>query len=149
MKIKVLQYNLMRDGKNYPAGSVVDLPEEEAKALVESAPKEFHFAEAALPEDSSGATAPLPDLPPGVTGVTEEEMAGEKTLEDMTMAELKEVAKEAGLCDAKSTPIGSKQQSNHLIAINITKSLTTTLFTCSTYALHPKLFSFLFEKCII
>ena len=102
MKIKVLQYNLMRDGKNYPAGSVVDLPEEEAKALVESAPKEFHFAEAALPEDSSGATAPLPDLPPGVTGVTEEEMAGEKTLEEMTMAELKEVAKEAGVTVTKS-----------------------------------------------
>ncbi len=102
MKIKVLQYNLMRDGKIYPAGSVVDLPEEEAKALVESAPKEFHFAEAALPEDSSGATAPLPDLPPGVTGVTEEEMAGEKTLEEMTMAELKEVAKEAGVTVTKS-----------------------------------------------
>ena len=102
MKIKVLQYNLMRDGKNYPAGSVVDLPEEEAKALVESAPKEFHFAEAALPEDASGATAPLPDLPSGVTGVTEEEMAGEKTLEDMTMAELKEVAKEAGVTVTKS-----------------------------------------------
>ena len=102
MKIKVLQYNLMRDGKNYPAGSVVDLPEEEAKALVESAPKEFHFAEAALPEDSSGATAPLPDLPSGVTGVTEEEMAGEKTLEEMTRAELKEVAKEAGVTVTKS-----------------------------------------------
>ena len=102
MKIKVLQYNLMRDGKNYPAGSVVDLPEEEAKALVESAPKEFHFAEAALPEDSSGATAPIPDLPSGVTGVTEEEMAGEKTLEEMTMAELKEVAKEAGVTVTKS-----------------------------------------------
>ena len=102
MKIKVLQYNLMRDGKIYPAGSVVDLPEEEAKALVESAPKEFHFAEAALPEDSSGATAPLPDLPPGVTGVTEEEMAGEKTLEEMTMAELKEAAKEAGVTVTKS-----------------------------------------------
>lgn len=102
MKIKVLQYNLMRDGKNYPAGSVVDLPEEEAKALVESAPKEFHFAEAALPEDSSGATAPLPNLPSGVTGVTEEEMAGEKTLEEMTMAELKEVAKEAGVTVTKS-----------------------------------------------
>lgn len=102
MKIKVLQYNLMRDGKIYPAGSVVDLPEEEAKSLVESAPKEFHFAEAALPEDSSGATAPLPDLPPGVTGVTEEEMAGEKTLEEMTMAELKEVAKEAGVTVTKS-----------------------------------------------
>ena len=102
MKIKVLQYNLMRDGKNYPAGSVVDLPEEEAKALVESAPKEFHFAEAALPEDSSGATASLPNLPSGVTGVTEEEMAGEKTLEDMTMAELKEVAKEAGVTVTKS-----------------------------------------------
>ena len=102
MKIKVLQYNLMRDGKIYPAGSVVDLPEEEAKALVESAPKEFHFAEAALPEDSSGATAPLPKLPSGVTGVTEEEMAGEKTLEEMTMAELKEVAKEAGVTVTKS-----------------------------------------------
>lgn len=102
MKIKVLQYNLMRDGKIYSAGSVVDLPEEEAKALVESAPKEFHFAEAALPEDSSGATAPLPNLPSGVTGVTEEEMAGEKTLEEMTMAELKEVAKEAGVTVTKS-----------------------------------------------
>ena len=102
MKIKVLQYNLMRDGKIYSAGSVVDLPEEEAKALVESAPKEFHFAEAALPEDSSGATASLPNLPSGVTGVTEEEMAGEKTLEEMTMAELKEVAKEAGVTVTKS-----------------------------------------------
>ena len=102
MKIKVLQYNLMRDGKIYPAGSVVDLPEEEAKALVESAPKEFHFAEAALPEDSSGATAPLPNLPSGITGVTEEEMAGEKTLEEMTMAELKEVAKEAGVTVTRS-----------------------------------------------
>lgn len=102
MKIKVLQYNLMRDGKIYSAGSVVDLPEEEAKALVESAPKEFHFAEAALPEDSSGATAPLPNLPSGVTGVTEEEMAGEKTLEEMTMAELKEAAKEAGVTVTKS-----------------------------------------------
>ena len=77
MKIKVLQYNLMR-------------------------PKEFHFAEAALQEDSSGATASLPNLPSGVTGVTEEEMAGEKTLEEMTMAELKEVAKETGVTVTKS-----------------------------------------------
>lgn len=95
MLIIVLRYNLMRDGKVFPAGSVVDLPEEEAKELVKSAPKEFQFAEATLPEETSGADAPLPDLPPGVTGVSEEEMEEEKTLEEMTVAELKEVARKA------------------------------------------------------
>ena len=97
MKIIVLRYNLMRNKQVFPVGSVVDLPEEEAKELVKAAPKEFQFAEVPSPEDSSGEGAPLPNFPPGVTGVTEEEMEGEKPLDEMTMAELKEVAKEVGV----------------------------------------------------
>lgn len=97
MKVAVLQFSLMRNGTVYPAGSVVDLPDEEAKQLAVSAPKEFQIVEETAPEKASGASNSSPKLPPGVEGVGEEEMSGEKTLEEMTMAELKEVAKKAGI----------------------------------------------------
>lgn len=97
MKVAVLQFNLMRNGQVFPAGSVVDLPEEEAGMLAANAPKEFRIVEETAPKKSSGAKTSEPELPPGVEGVDEEEMAGEKTLEEMSVAELKEVAKKAGI----------------------------------------------------
>ncbi|MBO5604962.1 MAG: hypothetical protein J5915_06220 [Acidaminococcaceae bacterium] len=97
MRIAVLQFNLMRDGQVFPAGSVVDVPGEEAKQLVKAAPKEFQIVEETAPENASGAGDSDKELPPGVEGVAEEEMSGEKTLEEMTVAELKEVAKKAGI----------------------------------------------------
>ena len=97
MKVAVLQFSLMRDGTVYPAGSVVDLPDEEAKQLVEAAPKEFQIVEETAPAKTSGDGNSDLKLPPGVKAVDESELEDEKTLEEMTVAELKEVAKKAGI----------------------------------------------------
>lgn len=102
MKIVILKYSLLHNGREYKAGDIVDLPEEEAKELVKTAPKEFQLIAEPGTEDITKPADSVPDLPPGVKGVDEEEMAGEKTLEEMTVAELKEVAKKGGVDISKA-----------------------------------------------
>lgn len=63
MKIKVEKFTLQRNGAKYPAGSVVDLPDKEADALVKSAPKEFSLlVEPTVQESVEAAEPALEDM---------------------------------------------------------------------------------------
>lgn len=89
MQVLVNKFELVRDGVTYKAGSVVDLPDEVAAELVESAPKEFAYAmPVPLPEESAEL-----EKPDGDAGVT---------LEEMTVAQLQQLAAEKGITLAKS-----------------------------------------------
>lgn len=89
MEVLVNKFELVRDGVTYKAGSVVDLPDEVAAELVESAPKEFAYAmPAPLPEEPAE-----PEKPDGDAGVT---------LEEMTVAQLQQLAAEKGITLSKS-----------------------------------------------
>ena len=87
MQVLVNKFELVRDGITYKAGSVVDLPDD--VELVESAPKEFAYAmPVPLPEEPAE-----PEKPDGDAGVT---------LEEMTVAQLQQLAAEKGITLAKS-----------------------------------------------
>lgn len=90
MQVLVNKFELVRDGVTYKAGSVVDLPDDVAEALVESAPKEFAYA---MP------TIPLPGDAPVVPAETE---APAESLEEMTVAQLQQLAADNGIAVAKS-----------------------------------------------
>ena len=85
MQVLVNKFELVRDGVTYKAGSVVDLPDDVAEALVESAPKEFAYA--------------MPDDAPVVPAETE---APAESLEEMTVAQLQQLAADNGIAVAKS-----------------------------------------------
>lgn len=89
MQVLINKFELIRDGVTYKAGSVVDLPDEVAAELVESAPKEFAYATPVpLPEEPAE-----PENPDGDAGVT---------LEKMTVSQLQQLAAEKGITLAKS-----------------------------------------------
>lgn len=89
MQVLVNKFELVRDGVTYKAGSVVDLPDDVAEALVESSPKEFAYA----------VPIPLPDDAPVVpTGIE----APDENLEEMTVAQLQQLAADNGIAVAKS-----------------------------------------------
>lgn len=89
MQVLVNKFELVRDGVTYKAGSVVDLPDEVAAELVESAPKEFAYAMPVPPPEEPAE----PEKPDGDAGVT---------LEEMTVAQLQQLAAEKGITLAKS-----------------------------------------------
>ena len=78
MKIQVKRFALKRNGHTYKAGEVVEIPDDEARALIESAPSEFEQIIIPSVED--------PDS--GGNGTS---------LEDLTYGELKAKAKELEL----------------------------------------------------
>lgn len=89
MQVLVNKFELVRDGVTYKAGSVVDLPDDVAEALLESSPKEFAYA----------VPIPLPDDAPVVpTGIE----APDENLEEMTVAQLQQLAADNGIAVAKS-----------------------------------------------
>lgn len=89
MKIIILKFNLKHEGKLYPAGSIVELPETVAKALVEASPKEFAFI----------------DVPEAAVEDKELDDSAEegKDLEKMTVEELKLFAANNGINIGKAT----------------------------------------------
>lgn len=89
MQVLINKFELVRDGVTYKAGSVVDLPDDVAEALVASAPKEFAYT---MP-------IPLPDDAPVVPAETE---APAESLEEMTVAQLQQLAADNGIAIAKS-----------------------------------------------
>ena len=89
MQVLINKFELVRDGVTYKAGSVVDLPADVAEALVESAPKEFAYA------------MPVP-LPGDVPVVPTEDEALDKNLEEMTVAQLQQLAADNGIAVANS-----------------------------------------------
>lgn len=80
MQVLIKKFTLLRDGIEYKAGTILELPEAEAEALVAGAPKEFEKVSVAVVVNST----------------TSAEKA-EKTLKDFTNTELKALCEERGL----------------------------------------------------
>lgn len=68
MKILVEKFTLQRDGVKYSAGSVVELPDEEAERLVKAAPAEFRLMGKAVKSDVV-AKAAQADISDGLDGM--------------------------------------------------------------------------------
>lgn len=67
MKILVAKFTLVYNGAEYPAGSVVDVPDEVAADLLASAPKEFvqvSADETGQSDSAASADTPQEGLPP-------------------------------------------------------------------------------------
>lgn len=75
MKIQVKRFALKRNGHTYKAGEVVEIPDNEARALIESAPSEFEQIIIPTVEDPDNG-------------------GNETSLEDLTYGDLKAKAKE-------------------------------------------------------
>ncbi|WP_296813859.1 hypothetical protein [uncultured Megasphaera sp.] len=60
MKVLVKKFTLRYNGATYTAGSVADLPDDVAAALVEASPKEFSAVDAA---DIAAPSEPVEDVP--------------------------------------------------------------------------------------
>lgn len=82
VQLRVEKFSLMYNGQLYKAGSIVEMPAEEAEKLAKAAPKEF-----------SVIYKPLTELPKGVEAVDEIPEDG-IDLDKMTLKELKTFAKE-------------------------------------------------------
>lgn len=63
MKVLVKKFTLRYNGTAYPTGSVADLPEYIALALVEESPKEFSAVDAADAAVEAAPSAPVEDVP--------------------------------------------------------------------------------------
>lgn len=83
MQILVKKFTLRRNGIEYKAGSVVELPDAEGTALVAGAPLEFEEITFAETEEAPD----VPDVP----------VVLEKPLDDYTNAELKVMCAEQGI----------------------------------------------------
>lgn len=86
MQILVKKFTLRRNGIEYKAGSVVELPDAEGTALVAGAPLEFE-------EVTFAETEEAPDVP----DVPDVPVVLEKPLDDYTTAELKVMCAEQGI----------------------------------------------------
>lgn len=95
MKIRIKKFKLRYEGYTFGAGAEIDIPEAEAKKLVAENPEQFEY---------------VPDTPEEVA----EEEAAEKAkiltadgesfnLDGMTVAQLKEFAKEKGIDIGEAT----------------------------------------------
>lgn len=97
-QLLVKKYSLKYNGKIYTVGSVVAMEHSIATALAKTAPAEFELLEAGKNEVLAPAESRQ--------AVHEDEGAGEsteKTLESMTLAELKAEAEELGIKPGKMT----------------------------------------------
>lgn len=95
MKVLIKKFSLVRDGITYNAGSVVDLPDEEALKLSREAAKEFALLEEA---------ADLNIAAPALASAGEAEAAkGGIALEKMTIEQLKNYALENGIDIGKTS----------------------------------------------
>lgn len=80
MQVLIKKFTLLRDGIKYKAGTIIELPEAEAEALVAGAPKEFEKISVAV-----------------VVSTDARVEKAEKTLKDFTNTELKALCEERGL----------------------------------------------------
>lgn len=80
MQVLIKKFTLLRDGIEYKAGTILELPEAEAEALVAGAPKEFEKVSVAVVVNAAASAE-----------------KAEKTLKDFTNAELKALCEERGL----------------------------------------------------
>lgn len=80
-KVLIKKFTLIRNGVRYPAGGVVELPDDEAAALAASSPKEFEVINVAAEPAIKVAGEPVEGI----------------DLEKLTVAELKKFAAGNGI----------------------------------------------------
>ena len=93
-RVLIKKFTLVRNGIRYTAGSVAELPEEEAVALAQGSPKEFEVID--VPEEKPVAEAQEQAVSAaGVTAIPEDE--NNVNLDKMNVAQLKKYARENGI----------------------------------------------------
>lgn len=93
-KLLIKKFTLVRNGIRYTAGSVVELPENEAAALAQSRSKEFEVID--VPKEQPAAEAQERAVSAaGVAAVPEDE--NNVNLDKMNVAQLKKYARENGI----------------------------------------------------
>lgn len=94
MKIRIKKFKLRYEGYTFGAGAEIDIPEAEAKKLVAESPVQFEY----VPDTPEEAAEKAKII------VTDNE-TGEKSfnLDGMTVAQLKEFAKENGIDIGEAT----------------------------------------------
>jgi hypothetical protein len=93
-RVLIKKFTLVRNGVRYTAGTVVDLPDDEAVALAKGSPKEFEVID--MPAvGKPAAQAQEQAAPVGVASIPEDE--NNVNLDKMNVAQLKKFAKDNGI----------------------------------------------------
>lgn len=94
MKIRIKKFKLRYEGYTFGAGAEIDIPEAEAKKLVAESPEQFEY----VPDTPEEAAEKAKII------VTDKETGEENfNLDGMTVAQLKEFAKENGIDIGEAT----------------------------------------------
>lgn len=94
MKIRIKKFKLRYEGYTFGAGAEIDIPEAEAKKLVAESPEQFEY----VPDTPEEAAEKAKII------VTDKETGEESfNLDGMTIAQLKEFAKENGIDIGEAT----------------------------------------------
>ena len=94
MKIRIKKFKLRYAGRTFGAGAEIDIPEAEAKKLVAANPEQFEY----VPDTPEEAVEKAKII------VTDNETGEESfNLDGMTVAQLKEFAKENGIDIGEAT----------------------------------------------
>ncbi len=93
MKIRIKKFKLRYEGKTFGAGTVLDIPEKEARELIQDAPDCFEFVPDTLKAEAED-TKILAD-----SEIDEESV----NLDGMTVAQLKAFAKDNGIDIGEAT----------------------------------------------
>lgn len=94
MKIRIKKFKLRYEGYTFGAGAEIDIPAAEAKKLVAESPEQFEY----VPDTPEKAAEKAKII------VTDKETGEENfNLDGMTVAQLKEFAKESGIDIGEAT----------------------------------------------
>ena len=94
MKIRIKKFKLRYEGYTFGAGAEIDIPEAEAKKLVDESPEQFEYVPDTLEEAAEKAKIIVTDNETGEESFN---------LDGMTVAQLKEFAKENGIDIGEAT----------------------------------------------
>ena len=94
MKIRIKKFKLRYEGYTFGAGAEIDIPEAEAKNLVAESPEQFEYVPDTLEEAAEKAKIIVTDKETGEENFN---------LDGMTVAQLKEFAKENGIDIGEAT----------------------------------------------
>lgn len=94
MKIRIKKFKLRYEGYTFGEGAEIDIPEAEVKKLVAESPEQFEYVPDTLEEAAEKAKIIFTDKETGEEGFN---------LDGMTVAQLKEFAKENGIDIGEAT----------------------------------------------
>lgn len=94
MKIRIKKFKLRYEGYTFGEGAEIDIPEAEVKKLVAESPEQFEYVPDTLEEAAEKAKIIVTDKETGEEGFN---------LDGMTVAQLKEFAKENGIDIGEAT----------------------------------------------